>query len=1055
MIPCPTCGTENPERAKFCAECATPLVGASARTSRETRKLVTILFSDVAGSTALGEQLDPETLRALLGRYFAIMKRVIEAHGGMVEKFIGDAVMAVFGVPVVHEDDALRAVRAAAAIRTQLQALDTELGAGHGHVIRFRTGINTGEVVAGGPNAEGRLVTGDAVNTAARLEQAAQPGEILLGHTTWRLVHDAVTVEPIEPLTAKGKVEPVLAYRLVDVDPHLAGHLRRLDTPLVGRERELAALNNAFDRVASERSCQLFTLLGSAGVGKSRLVAEFTAAIAEQATVLRGRCLSYGEGLSYWPLREIVRTAAGIDESDPPDEAVAKIRILYEGQRDADLLAPRVAAVIGLSDQSPPQEEVFWAIRRLMEHVARKRPLVVVIEDIQWAAPAGLDLIEHIADLSRDTPVLLLCPARPDLLDMRPGWGGGKVNATTLLLEPLGTAATDRLIAAMPGGRALPPAVAARVAAAAEGNPLFIEELLGILVDDGFLRESADGSWDAGDDLEGVRIPPSIGALLAARLDSLGPDERAVAERASVVGRIFEQAAVTELATDDLRREVGRSLVALVRKELIRPERSDSAVGEAYKFRHILIRDAAYEAIPKAERARLHEHFADWLEDRSAGDPGDALIVGYHLEQAHRYRVELGEDGPAVRALADRALGRLGPAGRAALERGDPGAAASLLRRAVDLSEPGHDRIELLIDLRSALRTGGQSEASDAADREVVEWLAGHPDEALEHRRWLAESLFHIEGTVQEAERAYAYFERVGDPMSMISALEVEFNATVGRGFAPTLEVLDRATALTLEIGRPDRAARFSARSAWIFPDSPMPVPEVLERLRRYLDMAGDDRQSRAMVLLNLGELEARSGIPDSWHRHFDAAKDIIDDLGLVLPLGVAEYPIQLADTELVAGEPARVVELLIESCSTLDRLGEHSRLASMAPVTAQTLLVLGRLEEVERYAFWGRDIAKSWDIDAHVRSMNALSGLRSLQGRHDEAIDLATESVSRTAGTDFLVLRAASNMALARAHRAAGDEPRALVAAQEAERLATAKGDEAHLRSITTFLRG
>ena len=261
---------------------------------------------------------------------------------------------------------------------------------------------------------------------------------------------------------------------------------------------------------------------------------------------------------------------------------------------------------------------MFWAIRRLMEHVARKRPLVVVIEDIQWAAPAGLDLIEHIADLSRDTPVLLLCPARPDLLDTRPGWGGGKVNATTLLLEPLGTAATDRLIAAMPGGRALPPAVVARVAAAAEGNPLFIEELLGILVDDGFLRESADGSWDAGDDLEGVRIPPSIGALLAARLDSLGPDERAVAERASVVGRIFEQAAVTELATGDLRREVGRSLVALVRKELIRPERSDSAVGEAYKFRHILIRDAAYEAIPKAERARLHEHFADWLEGRSA-----------------------------------------------------------------------------------------------------------------------------------------------------------------------------------------------------------------------------------------------------------------------------------------------------------------------------------------------------------------------------------------------------------------------------------------------------
>ena len=317
MTPCPSCGHANPKRARFCAECGMALVpAAEAPPAREVRKTVTVLFADVAGSTSLGEQLDPETLRALLGRHFAVMKRIIEGHGGTVEKFIGDAVMAVFGIPLLHEDDALRAVRAAADIRIELAALDTELEASRGLAIRFRTGINTGEVVAGDPTGGQGFVTGDTVNTAARLEQAAQPGEILLGGLTRQLVRDAVTVEPVEPIAAKGKHEPVAAYRLLAVDPALAGHIRRLDTPLIGRERELATLRNAFDRVASERSCQLFTLLGSAGVGKSRLVAEFTASIAAEATILHGRCLSYGEGITYWPIGEIVRAAAGIDEAD-------------------------------------------------------------------------------------------------------------------------------------------------------------------------------------------------------------------------------------------------------------------------------------------------------------------------------------------------------------------------------------------------------------------------------------------------------------------------------------------------------------------------------------------------------------------------------------------------------------------------------------------------------------------------------------------------------------------------------------------------------------------
>ena len=370
---CATCGHELTPGAKFCPNCGAPVAAAAA--SRETRKTVTVLFADVTGSTALGEQLDPESLRALMSRYFADMKAIIEGHGGHVEKFIGDAVMAVFGIPTVHEDDALRAVRAAAEIRDRLAELNAELTASRGLAIRFRTGVNTGEVVAGDPATGQTLVTGDTVNTAARLEQAAPPGEILLGKLTYNLVRDAVEVEPVEPIAAKGKAEPVPAYRLVSVAAAASGHARRLDAPLVGRERELSRLEQAFAQSVADGSCQLFTLLGTAGVGKSRLVAEFTASVEPEARVLRGRCLSYGEGITYWPIGEIVRSAAGIDEADTADAARNKIRSLLEGERDADILAARVAAAIGLSAEPAPQEELFWAIRKLFERLAGQRPL--------------------------------------------------------------------------------------------------------------------------------------------------------------------------------------------------------------------------------------------------------------------------------------------------------------------------------------------------------------------------------------------------------------------------------------------------------------------------------------------------------------------------------------------------------------------------------------------------------------------------------------------------------------------------------------------------------
>ena len=372
------------------------------------RKTVTIVFCDVTGSTALGESTDPEAVRGLLVRYFDRMKGIIEAHGGAVEKFIGDAVMAVFGVPVLHEDDALRAVRAALEMRDALP----EVG------VQARIGVNTGEVVTG--TAE-RLATGDAVNVAARLEQAALPGEVLLGAQTVQLVRDAVEVEAVEPLQLKGKAEPVQAYRLLELTGRESG-ARRLEGAFVGRDRERRLLREAFDLAVSDQACHLFTMLGVAGVGKSRLAAEFLHGV--DATVVRGRCLSYGDGITYWPVVEVVKQ-------------------LRPEERELQPNVARPLRVLLGSSEPASAEEIAFAVRKLLEEAASERPLVVVWDDLHWAEPTFLDLIEHVADWSRAAPILLLCMARPELLDARTGWAGGKLHATTVLVEPLGREACE------------------------------------------------------------------------------------------------------------------------------------------------------------------------------------------------------------------------------------------------------------------------------------------------------------------------------------------------------------------------------------------------------------------------------------------------------------------------------------------------------------------------------------------------------------------------------------------------------------------------------------
>ncbi|HSK38045.1 MAG TPA: adenylate/guanylate cyclase domain-containing protein, partial [Actinomycetota bacterium] len=554
MTVCPVCGEPNPARASFCLNCGSQLPAAGAA-SRPARKTVTVVFCDLTGSGGLGQRLDPESLAVVMARWFDHMRSLFERHGGRVQKFVGDAVVAVFGIPVVNEDDALRAVRAAAGLGDGLGQLNAELERDWGVTLEVRTGVNTGEVVTGDPAIGDALVLGDAVNVAARLEQVAAPGEVLLGQSTYRLVRDAVEAERVTPLHLKGKGAPVVAYRLGQVDPGAPGHARRQDAPIVGREPELRLFAWVYERVVSTASSHLLTVLGPAGVGKTRLVAEGVAEL-PGATVLRGRCLSYGEGITFWPVAELVRQAAGIADTDPPAGATARLRRLLDAteSREAERVAARVAQLIGLEAAPVPAEEAAWAFRRLLELLAARGPLVVVLDDLHWAEPGLLDLVEHVADYGRGAPILLVAMARPEFLEERPGWAGGKLNATTLLLEPLADAEAARLLTVLAGPTVLPEPAAQRISKAAQGNPLFLEELLAALVEEGRLRRQ-DGQWEVAD-LGDLRIPPTIQALLAARLDRLEDTERAVLERAAVAGQVFDQSAVVELSPPSVRAQV-------------------------------------------------------------------------------------------------------------------------------------------------------------------------------------------------------------------------------------------------------------------------------------------------------------------------------------------------------------------------------------------------------------------------------------------------------------------------------------------------------------------
>jgi class 3 adenylate cyclase len=518
MVQCASCGREIQRDFAFCPYCGVRLTRPAP--TAEQRKTVTVLFSDLKGSTELSDSLDPEALRAILARYFGRMQDIVERHGGTVEKFIGDAVMAVFGLPQLHEDDALRAVRAAVEMRAALARLNGELEHEYGVRLANRTGVNTGDVVTGDVSAGQLLVTGEAVNVAARLEQAAPELEILIGERTYRLVRPAVEVEAVEPLVLKGKAERVPAYRVLRV-LGAEDSLRTDDGVLIGREQELAALRGALAESAARRECRVAMLTGEPGIGKSRLVQELLATVASEARVVRGRCLSYGLGITFWPLLEIVRDAASLHPADPPELALEKLASLVPGAPD---VARRVASAVGLAGDEFSLDEIYWGARNFFERLASEQPLVVFVDDVHWAEDAFLELIEYIA--AAQAQILIVCAARPELFDRRPGWRDAPW-AISIPLEPLSSDQSARVIEDRLGEGRLPDRVRERLVRAAEGNPLYVEQLVSMLVEEGLLRRE-NGDWKAADELDELAIPGTIQALLGARLELLAPEERAV-----------------------------------------------------------------------------------------------------------------------------------------------------------------------------------------------------------------------------------------------------------------------------------------------------------------------------------------------------------------------------------------------------------------------------------------------------------------------------------------------------------------------------------------------
>jgi DNA-binding SARP family transcriptional activator len=973
-----------------------------AKPPMQFRRLVTILFVDVVESMALAEALDPEALAAVLRRYFEAVSAAITRHGGVVEKYAGDAVMAAFGIPVSHEDDALRAARAALDVKVGIAALNEQLVREHGLGLEVRIGFEAGEVVATPTEARQRLVTGGAVGIASRLEQAAGSDEILVGELAGRLIDHAAVLDPLGELEIRGKREPVHAYRLVELAPVAPAFEARTDAPLVGRKRELAALRRSLKRAADEGSARGAVVIGPPGVGKSRLVAELTRR-AKGVTVLWGRCLSYGEGITYWPVREVIAQAPESDE--------------------------RQAVITALDAEAPPPApELAWLFRQFCETLARERPLILVFDDVHWGEPTFLELVDHLVEKG-EAPISVICVAREELIEELPDFLEGRDNAARIVLDALSADETEALVDGL-GGAILESDQRERIVSAAEGNPFFLEQLLALALEGGLVERP---------------LPETVQALLAARLDRLGPGERAVLERGAVIGKEFRLDDVVALLEPEAAPTAEAHTDALVARGFVRPDEPG-----AFRFRHVLVQEAVYRSAPKRLRAELHERFVDRFEGRSDVSADIDEFAGYHLEQAFHLRTELGESDRRTEQLAEDAGRRLGAAGFRALKRGDMHATVGLLTRAVGLLPAGDEwRQELMCELAIAQHAAIGTDAGLATLSQAITSASEAGQRRVELRarfeRAYVRLLSEPEGGAPEllelAEGAVPTFEALDDSRSLARAwlLIGYVKGGIHGNHAAWEEAEERALEYYRSTSFPSYSClqQIAAAMYW----GPTPVPQGIERGAELLADDTLGHFGRAAIAPFIAGLRAQAGELPEARVVLDQAEQTMLEVGASAMAVVISGTVR-ADVELLAGDLHAAEVTLRKQCEYLERMQDRAHLAVRAAKLAETMYRQGRLDEAERWVAVSRSNAASDDQSAQLVLGPVEAKLLARKGVLAEGRKLAEQMVRLADSTDGLNRIAAARLALAEVLRAAEFSREADHVIEEAIRLLERKGN-------------
>ena len=932
------------------------------------RKLATVLFVDLVDSSALVAASDPEIVRRRVTKFFDRVSHCIETHGGMVEKFAGDAVMAAFGIPQAHEDDAERAVRAALGILEAMRELELEA----------RVGVESGEVVT--DDGDSTFATGEAVNLAARLQQNAEPGQILMGPAAHRLSLGRVEVDEVGPVDVRGREEPVWAWAAVSADGRAPARVPV--TPLVGREHELELLQNTFARAVRDRRAHLFTVYGEPGVGKTRLTNEFLASL-EGTTVLPGRCLPYGESITYWPLAEMVKGAADIADDDPLDVAIEKLRQCCPADAVADLLGLATGVLEAVHGERS-QQEISWAAREWAQLMAQTQPLILVFEDIHWAEEPLLELIEHMTDWVRDGSLLILCLSRPELLDVRSDWGGGRVRATAIELEPLGEADSEQLIDALSEVGDISPETRRALLEKTGGNPLFLEEVMLAVA-------------ECGEEQAAAGIPDTLQALIAARIDRLEPGSKAMLQRASVIGRSFWAGALEHLSAGESVEETLEDLQ--LRDLVVKQSRSSLSNETAYRFKHVLIRDVAYASLTKSARATHHARFAQWLSERA----GDELleIRAHHLDHAASLLADL--DGAPPAELAREAAATLQEAGRRSLAREANQAARNSLLRAVEL-EPTLERRYLaakaawrLDDLPAVAREmeAVREEAVRTGDR-VLEGraLTGIADVVLMREadplraRELAEQAL---ATLGDSDRAARF-----------DALRVAWHAAYWVGHLSDAEhYLTEQLTLARAAGRKDlesiavltRADTFWAR---------LELDEARAQLQEARELAEESGtiNSRGRVLLSWAKIYLLQGHLEQAEEAAQESVRLFSEAGAVW--AVARSLNIGAWVSWESGNIEKAEKRFRESIRLLKPIGDRATLCESQRGLAELLLERGRVEEAERFALEARETVGPRDATSRATTAASLAMVRAAQGRQEDAEELFGAAFDALAGTDF-----------------------------------------------------